>query len=138
MAIQKGNLLLLRIGDGQASETFTTIGGIRATNMRLNNNIVDASNVASGAWRKLLDNSGISSLSVEGKGFFADSTAEETMRGYAFSNIIKNYELLFANGDKISGAFQIASYERDGDYDNVEGYSMTLESSGDITFSVGS
>ena len=73
MASYKGALVLLRIGDGQESETFTTIGGMRTTKFILNNKLIDATNLDSGAWRELSDGAGISSLTISGGGFFTDS-----------------------------------------------------------------
>jgi len=134
MASYKGALVLLRIGDGQESETFTTIGGMRTTKFVLNNKLVDATNLDSGAWREIMDTAGVASLRISGGGFFTDSTEEESLRSQAFGNTLKNYELYFGNGDTLSGAFQITQYERIGDFDDHELYSITLESSGAVSF----
>lgn len=137
MTAQKGSLVLIKVGDGAGSETFTTIGGLRTSRFSINNQSVDATNKDSGAWRRLLDGAGIRSVSLSGTGIFTDSTAEETVRSYAFSNTIKNYKFFFANGDSITGAFQITSYERSGNYDGEETYALSLASAGAITFTAG-
>jgi TP901-1 family phage major tail protein len=134
MTAQKGSLLLLKVGDGQPSETFSTVGGMRTTKLILNNQSVDATNKDSGAWRSLLSGAGIRSVVISGNGIFTDAASEGTVRGYAFANSIKNYKLTFGNGDILTGAFQIASYERAGEYDGEESYALTLESAGTITF----
>ena len=41
MAAVKGNNMLLKIGDGASSETFTTIAGIRNKSVAINNNPID-------------------------------------------------------------------------------------------------
>lgn len=137
MAGQKGKLVLLKVGDGQTpTESFATIGGLRTTSFNLNNQSVDATNKDSGQWRELLDGAGISSLSISGAGLFTDAASEETLRGYAFGNNIKNYELHFGNGDVLSGAFQVTSYQRSGNHNDDETYSISLESAGAVTFTV--
>ncbi len=137
MTAQKGSLVLLKIGDGTTlTETFTTVGGLRTTSSTHNNQTVDATNKDSGAWRELLDGAGTRSLSISGSGVFTDSAAEETVRGYAMNNSVNNYELIFGNGDKLSGPFQIMSYQRAGNHNDAESYSITLASAGQVSFAV--
>jgi len=134
MTAYKGALVLLKIGDGEETELFSTIGGMRTTRFVFNSKLIDTTNKDSGAWRQILEGGGIRYISISGDGLFTDSNAEEIMREQAFNNHIKNYELYFGNGDKLSGSFQITSYERSGDYDGEETYKITLESSGEIIF----
>lgn len=135
MTAQQGSLLLLKVGDGATpTENFTTVGGLRATAFTHNNQSVDTTNKDSGAWRQLLDGAGTRSLSVSGSGVFTDSAAEETVRGFAMSNQIRNYRLTFGNGDTLTGPFQIVSYQRSGNYNNEETYALTLASAGAVTF----
>lgn len=135
MTAQKGSLLLLKVGDGEVSESFATVGGMRTTRFVLNNQLVDATHKESGAWRALLDGAGIRSITISGNGIFTDAASEETMRGLAFANSVNNYQLSFGNGDVLEGAFQITSYERAGEYDGEENYAVTLESAGEVVFS---
>lgn len=135
MTAQKGEDLLLKIGNGATpTESFADIGGMRGTSFALRNRIIDASSLTSGKWRKLAGSAGIQSFSVSGEGYFTDSSAEETLRGYAFSGAASNYELHFGNGDKISGSFIIAEYSRSGDMKSQENYAIRLESAGEVSF----
>jgi TP901-1 family phage major tail protein len=134
MAAQKGSLFLLKVGDGGGTEVFTTIGGMRTNSFSLNNQAVDTTNKGSGQWRELLSGAGTSSVNISGSGVFTDDAAEEMVRGYAFNNEIHNYEIVFGNGDTLSGAFQITSYSRSGNHNNEEAYTVSLASAGAITF----
>lgn len=135
MAAQKGSLVLLKVGNGATpTELFTSIGGLRTTSFTHNNQSVDATNRESGAWRALLDGAGMRSISISGSGVFTDSAAEEAVRGFALSNSVRNYELTFGNGDKLTGPFQITAYQRAGSYSDAETYSLTLASAGQVTF----
>lgn len=134
MAARSGALMLIKVGDGAPSETFTTVGGIRNTSMILNNHPIQSNHMASGIWRESLENSGMQSLTISGDGMFTETDAEELIRGYAFAGGINNYRLIFANGDYITGAFVVSHYARGGDYEAEERYAITLESAGEITF----
>jgi TP901-1 family phage major tail protein len=137
MAAQKGSLFILKIGDGATpDEAFTTIGGMRTNRFTLNNQAVDTTNRDSGQWRALLEGAGNSSLSISASGIFEDSTAEETLRGYAFANSIRNFQFTFGNGDSMTGAFQISSYSRGASYNDAETFSISLQSAGAVTFVV--
>lgn len=138
MPAQKGSQLLIKVGNGATpTEAFSTVGGLRTTRLVLNQQLVDTSNKDSGAWRTALSGAGIRSLSLSGAGVFTDAASEETVRGYAFAGTINNFQLVFGNGDLLQGAFHISSYERAGNHDGEETYSLTLESAGTITFTVG-
>lgn len=134
MAAQKGALMLLKVGNGGGPETFTTVAGMRTTSFTHNNQVVDTTNKDSGAWRALLDGAGTRSITISGTGVFTNAATEETVRGFAMNNQIKNYQLTFGNGDSMTGAFQITAYQRAGNYNNEETYSLSLASAGAISF----
>ena len=134
MTAQKGPLVLIKVGNGASPEVFTTVGGLRTSGMQLGNHVLDATNIESGAWRQLLGSAGILSLNISGSGLFTDAASEEAVRGFAFAGSLNNYRFIFANGDYVTGPFMVTSYDRSGNYDAEEIYSMTLESGGPITF----
>lgn len=119
------------------TEGFVEVGGLKDTSFRLNNKIVEANHLASGKYRNLISQSGISHMVISGVGYFTDSAAEEILRGYAFSTTANNYEMYFGNGDKISGKFVISNYERRGNLASQEDFSVILESAGVIVFTIG-
>ncbi len=137
MTAQKGSLFLLKAGDGGSPETFTTVGGLRSTRFTINNAAVDVTNKDSSGMRELLGGAGIQSMAVAGNGVFTDTAAEETMRANAAANTISNYQIVSGNGDMWQGAFLITSYERSGDFNGEEAFSLTLESSGPVSFTAG-
>ena len=73
-------------------------------------------------------------MSLSANGVFTDSAAEETVRSQAAANSINNYQIVSGNGDKWQGAFLITSYQRSGNHNDDEQFSISLESSGAITF----
>lgn len=134
MSAASGAMVLIKVGDGGGPEQFTTIGGLRTSEMDVNNQLIDASNVESGAWRLLLSGSGLQSVRITGKGIFVDSNEEEAVRASTFANSIKNYRFLFSNGDMLQGAFRITRYQRGGEYNDAEYYLLTMDSAGPLTY----
>lgn len=137
MPAQKGSLFLLKAGDGGGPEVFDTVGGLRATQFTVNNASVDVTTKDSAGMRALLAGAGIQSMTVSGSGVFTDLASEERIRANATANSIDNYQIVSGNGDTWEGGFLITSYQRSGDFSNEETFSITLESSGAITFTPG-
>ena len=74
MAAQKGQSMLMKVGNGGSPETFTTIGGLRSTSLTVNNESVDVTNKDSSGKRTFLAAAGVQSISVAGSGVFTDAT----------------------------------------------------------------
>lgn len=132
---QKGSLVLLKIGNGGSpSESFTTIGGMRTTQLNVNRQPVNDGDVESGAWRSLMSGAGAASVRIRGAGLFADDAAQDTLLTKALNGAGANYRFCFANGDILSGAFIVTAYERSGSMSDAEGFTVTLESAGAPSF----
>ena len=139
MPAGKGSSFLLK---DNSTGTPATIGGLRSTSMTINGEAVDITTKDSNAFissgndkaRDLLQGGGVRSMTISASGVFTDSSTENNIRGFAFDGSIQNYDLVFSDGSKISGAFLITSYERAGEFNGEETYSLTLESSNTITF----
>ena len=131
MAAQRGKALLLKI---DISGTMTTVGGMRSTSMTLNDEAVDISNKDSGSFRELLPAGGIQPMSISASGVFTDSTAETTLRAAYGTSTFKSYNIIVPDLGTYAGTFMIASLEYACEYNGEATYSVTLESSGSITF----
>tara|TARA_X000001382_G_scaffold88633_2_gene63418 strand:- start:4679 stop:5107 length:429 start_codon:yes stop_codon:yes gene_type:complete len=139
MAAGKGSSFLLK---ENSTGTPATVGGMRSTSMSINGEMVDITTKDSNAFissgndkaRDILQGGGIRSMSLSASGVFTDSSTENLVRGFAFDGAIQNYDLVFSDGSKIAGAFLITSYERAGEYNGEETYSVTLESHNTITY----
>ena len=139
MPAGKGSSFLLK---DNSTGTPATIGGLRSTSMTINGEAVDITSKDSNAFissgndkaRDLLQGGGVRSMSISASGVFTDSSTENILRGFAFDGAIQNYDLVFSDGSKIAGAFLVTSYERAGEFNGEETYSVTLESSNTITY----
>ena len=134
MAAQKGASLLLKVGDGSSPESFTTIAGLRSTSITLNDEAVDITNKDSSGNRALLADGGIFSISLSGSGVFTDHASEATLRTKMNATTFSNFQLLIPDFGTYTGASMVSSLEYSGEYNGEVTYSVSLESSGTITF----
>jgi len=135
MAAQRGKAFLLAIGNGATNEVFTTIGGLRATSITINNVSVDISDKQTNSWIELFADSGGRSITITASGIFKDSAAENTVRLAAMAGLLNNYKLTFEDGSFFRGAFQIENLTYSGDNNDVVNYSISLKSSGAVVLS---
>lgn len=134
MAAQLGRNFILQMGDGTTTEGFTTVGGFRSNSFTVNNSPVDITTKTNAPVQTLLEGAGLRSVSISGDGVFEDSAFEETLRAAAFSDDQRNYQVILPNLDTLAGAFNITSYNRSGGHLDAETFSISLESSGTITY----
>ena len=146
MAAQKGSALLIKIGDGNSPESFTTVGGLRSNSISLNDEAVDVTTMDSSGHRALLAGGGVNSVSVSGSGVFTDAASETDLKTAYFAQqntsdgstpqtaAFKNFQIIVPDFGTFTGSFMIASLEYAGEYNGEVTYSVTLESAGFITF----
>src|SRR5215218_5652197 len=101
MAAERGSAFLLKIGDGSATPAYSTVAGLKTTQLSVNGDAVAITNKDSGGWRELLGGAGVRSVSVAASGIFTGSAAEARVRGLALTGGIEDYELSFESGEKM-------------------------------------
>ena len=77
---------------------------------------------------------GIQSLTISGSGVFTDSTSEQQLRTSVGESVFNTYDFVIPDLGTYSGSFQVTSLEFAGEYNGEATYSVTLESSGAVTF----
>lgn len=132
MAAEKGSAFLLKVGDGAVTPVFSTVAGLRTTQLSINGDAVVITNKGSGGWRDLLSGAGVRSVSVSGAGVFTGSAAESRIRGSAMTGITDDYELSFESGERLKGKFLVTRLDYAGDFNGERSYTMALESSGPV------
>ena len=132
MAAEKGSAFLLKIGNGGAPVTYSTVAGLRTTQLSVNGEMVAITSKDSGGWRELLSGAGVRSVSVSGAGVFTGSTAEARLRGNALSGALDDYRLAFESGETMTGRFLVTRLDYAGDYNGERSYTLSLESSGAV------
>ncbi len=130
MAAEKGSAFLLKVGNGAVPVVYSTVAGLRTTQLSVNGEAVAITSKDSGGWRELLSGAGVRSVSVSGAGVFTGSAAELRMRSHALSGTIDDYRLTFESGETMTGRFLVTRLDYAGDYNGERSYTVALESSG--------
>ncbi len=135
MAKQLGKSMLLKRGDAASPEVFTTVAGLRPTNISLNKGTIDITNKDSAnMWRETLAGGGVKSASFGGGGVFSDAAGDENIRSDFFGSVLHNYQVIVPSFGTFTGAFAITSLEYTGEHEDAVGFSITLESAGELVF----
>ncbi|WP_340286705.1 phage major tail protein, TP901-1 family [Sulfitobacter pontiacus] len=144
MAKQQGRLLLIKIGDGAETEAFTTLCGIQSKTLTVNNNNFDVTTMDCTApggqlWQEVM--TGMRSVEVSGNGIFEGGTSLTRFKAIAFgtgvadtADAIGNFEVIVPEFGTFAGAFHVNSVEFGGEQDGAVTYSLSLASSGAVTF----
>ena len=122
-------------GTGTSQETFQNIGAIRSKTFSAQAEEIDITNQDSGEWKSTLDQAGIRSVTLSGDGVFKDDSTFAKVRQYFLAQSIKNWRLVVSSaGSYWQGAFKITSLEQAGDYNAEQTYSVSLGSSGAVSY----
>lgn len=132
MGAEKGSAFLLKVGNGGTPVAYSTVAGLRTTQLSVNGEAVNVTSKDSGGWRELLSGAGVRSVSVSGAGIFTGSAAEARIRANALAGLIDDYELSFESGERMRGRFLVTRLDYAGDYNSERSYTMSLESSGSV------
>jgi TP901-1 family phage major tail protein len=132
MPAEKGSAFLLKVGDGAEPVVYTTVAGLRTTQLSINGDAVVITSKGSGAWRELLSGAGVRSVSVSGAGVFTGSVAETRIKNNALAGVLDDYELSFESGERMRGKFLVARLDYAGDFNGERSYTLALESSGQV------
>ena len=132
MVAERGSAFLLKIGDGSATPTYSTVAGLKTTQLSISGDTVVITNKGSGGWRELLSEAGIRSVSVAASGIFTGSAAEAQVKALALTGALESYELTFESGDRLQGQFLVTRLEYAGDFNGERNYTLALESSGEV------
>jgi len=136
MAKQLGRALLVKIDDG--SGTKNNLCGLNSKSLTINNSSIDVTTpdctTPEGAlYTETL--AGLKNVSVSGDGFFEDSTAEARMNTVAMAaDNSTPFEVVVPDFGTYAGTFRITSVEFGGETEGGVTYSLSLESSGAVTF----
>jgi TP901-1 family phage major tail protein len=132
MGAESGRAFLLKVGNGGTPLAFSTVAGLRTTQLAINGDMVAITSKDSGGWRELLSGAGVRSVSVSGAGVFTGSGAEVRLKGNALTGVIDDYRLSFESGETLTGRFLVTKLEYAGDYNGERSYTIALESSGAV------
>ena len=130
MSVEKGSAFLLKIGDGGSPLAYTTIAGLRPTQLSVSGEAVNITNKDSGGWRELLSGAGVRAVSVSAAGLFTGPTGGGEIPNRPPAGGIHAYEKSLERGGGMQGRVLVTRLEYAGDYNGERTYTISLESSG--------
>lgn len=131
--MERGSAFLLKIGNGGSPITYTTVAGLRTTQLAISAEGIVVTNKGSNGWREMLPEAGVRSVSISGSGVFTGSTAEARVKQKALAGAADDFEVVFESGEAIRGKFLITRLDYSGDFNGERSYTLSLESIGAVT-----
>lgn len=114
----------------------TLIAAGRTVSCKINAQPVDITSADDTArWRLLLAAAGTKSMEVSMSGVLKDVSTAGAMITDSIAQSIDAYGITLATLGSFDGSFQLTDFEANGEYNGEAQYSMTLMSSGTITYS---
>jgi len=138
MAKQKGRTLLVKIGDGAESEVFTTLCGLTTRSIGINNTeydvtTADCTTPGGALWTEVQN--GAKRVAISGTGLIEDETQEVRANTIAMSaDAMVNMQIVVPSLGTFAGEFHMASLTYGGEMEGGVTYDMSLNSSGEVTF----
>lgn len=134
MTAQRGRDLLVKIGDAASPENFTTVAGLRATQLTFNATTIDITSADSAdMWRELL-NAGVKSATIAGSGVFKDAASDLSLRAAFVTQSLTNYQIVIPSFATITGPFKLTQLHYEGAHDGEVKLSLQLASAGALSF----
>lgn len=128
-----GSDCLLRISDGQPSPTHLLVEGVRLSSWKLNQEEVEVTDFADGAWRRLLSGAGLRSLEVRLSGLYLGSAGELRLRYMAFGGMAEACEMSLDGSVAVRGKFIASELSFESVVNEEATYAAILRSAGPIT-----
>lgn len=132
---QAGKDLLIKIKNDAGSPVFVAVAGLRARSISFNAEVVDITNGDSaGQWREILSGVGIKSFSASGSGVARDFASYEVLRDAFFDMTLRDCEITIPGFGVFTCACKLSKLEFSGNHNDQLAFSMTIESSGAVTY----
>jgi predicted secreted protein len=121
--------------DFTVSKGGTVIAGLRETSATANSEPIDITGKDDNGYRTMASFAGVESIDITATGVWKDDTLRSIgFAGTGTTKLLTDITLEWGDGASLSGDFYLNSYEASGNQDNEETYSVSLQSSGDWTY----
>ena len=134
MPAQDGKDLLVK-AETAIPATYAAVGAFRSNSFTINGEGVDITNKDSAGFKEMLDGAGVRSVSASGTGVLLTSDAQLLLlTADALGGLLRLYEIIIPGWGTYAGSFLLTSLEFAGEHNGEANYNISLESSGEITF----
>lgn len=117
----------------------TKIAAVTTKTITLNKEPVDVTTDDSSGFRSLLDEAGTKTLDISAEGVINTNNEPTLMNAY-LSDTLSDIDVIFSDGGTLTAAdgFFINSFERTGESAGAVTFTISLQSSGEITYTAAS
>ena len=131
-----GRDFLVKVADPDVSpSSFNTLGGLRSGTITINDNPVDITNVASNGFQEWLADGGVFAVTVSGDGIYdGTGTGASLVHSAAVNRTYLEVQVNSGANDYFVMDAVVESFERNGSYDDAEGFSVTFSSHGQVDY----
>lgn len=119
--------------DSDGAGTYVQVARMRSNGLTVNAEEIDITSMDDDQFKTLLSGAGIRSATLSMSGVLSDEAPIDVIRTALLDQILTRFRLTEINGQWLS-YFKITSFEKTGEYNGAQLYSMSLSSSGPITF----
>jgi TP901-1 family phage major tail protein len=134
MADIPGKDVLLYIGDGGGPEVFSLIAAGTSHSMTVNSTTVVKNSKDSGGWSEIFPDGAIRSVSLSMSGIFKETADQDALRTLSMADPPSaNFRFTLGGTRRITGNFQVTSYEHSGETEGFASFTASFESNGVIT-----
>jgi TP901-1 family phage major tail protein len=133
MAVEGGIKVLLKVGNGATSETFTTLAGQKMTTFGGSTNVADTTDKSNSGWQTGLATTISGNVSCSGNATW-DATLERVRTSWHARTTLNCELILNDNGDKYAGPFYVTSFQIDGEVNDATQYSIELQPAAALTY----
>lgn len=132
MAKYKGSEFLFQLN---IASTWTDLAFFRSNTLTINGETVDVTTKGDMPWRQLLAGAGLRSMSLSGEGVVVDDDAHiDLLEAASLDGSHLTMRIVSEKGDYYSGTFEVTSFERTGEHNGSETFSISLESASEPTY----
>lgn len=133
----QGKAIVVSIKDNGGTPAYVPVLGLRSRAIKFNSESVDVTNVDSpNQWRELLDATGIRSATISGDGVFKDNAVTEEVREAFFAGSQRDWKFDIPGFGDFVMPGRITELAMTGDYNGAAMVSITIESAGEVVWTV--
>jgi TP901-1 family phage major tail protein len=128
-----GSDFLIQTEDPGSPGSFITVGALKDTSLSVGTDQIDLTDKSNSQYRQILGDASTTTISLTGAGLFTNDANINLLQTKAISGSVIKCRLISGKGDIFEGFFYVSSFERNGNYNGAEEFSVTLDSAASIT-----
>jgi len=132
MGVQRGRDLLIKLRSS-ADQAYTSLAGLRASNITFNTRPVDVtSNDSQGRWREFFAESGVRSIAISGSCLMKNQDSDIALKDLFIAGRAADFEIILPAFCRINGPFVVTVLRYAGTFDGEMRSDIEIQSSGAI------